>query len=149
MAERALQLAESASDLLAHAQAHNVRGILARNQGDFDLAGYHLGESLKAAEKMKDASARVAALNNLAQLYKERRDLDGAISLTEDALKLCEKLGDYHRQAALHNNLADLFHAAGRSEEAMQQLKRAVVIFADIGVDVSSPHPEIWKLTEW
>ena len=38
---------------------------------------------------------------------------------------------------------------AGRSERAMEHLKQAVTIFAEIGVDASEMQPEIWKLVEW
>jgi hypothetical protein len=52
------------------------------------------------------------------------------------------------REAALHNNLADLLHAADRPEEAMEQLKRAVTIFAEVGAE-GEPQPEVWKLARW
>ncbi len=57
-------------------------------------------------------------------------------------------LGDRHREAALHNNLADLLHALGRGEEAMEHLKLAVGIFADVG-ERDQLQPEIWKLVRW
>jgi hypothetical protein len=57
-------------------------------------------------------------------------------------------LGDRHREAALHNNLADLLHTAGREDESMAHLKRAVEIFAEIG-ERDKLQPEIWKLVEW
>ena len=72
-----------------------------------------------------------------------------ATVLAEHALALVVALGDRHREAALRNNLADLLHKAGRGEEAMAQLKQAVVIFAEIGVDAGDTQAEIWKLTEW
>ena len=58
---------------------------------------------------------------------------------------LCTELGDRHREAALRNNRADLLHAAGRHDEAMDELKRAVTIFAEIGAE----RPEVWKLARW
>jgi len=72
-----------------------------------------------------------------------------AMELTELALRLCERQGDRHRQAALENNLADLLHAAGREDEAMTHLTRAVALFADIGGRPGEFEPEIWKLVEW
>ena len=69
--------------------------------------------------------------------------------LTEQALALCVAQGDRHREAALENNLADLLHAAGRPEEAMEHLKRAVAIFAEVGADEATRLPEIWKLVAW
>ena len=45
------------------------------------------------------------------------------------------------------NNRADLLHATGRQGEAMDELKRAVTIFAEIGAE--GPRPEVWKLARW
>ena len=57
-------------------------------------------------------------------------------------MALCASVGDRHREATLRNNLADLLHAAGREEESMERLKKAVAMFAEIGVDGAS-QPEI------
>ncbi len=54
-----------------------------------------------------------------------------------------------HRQAALHNHLADLYHTLGREADSMEQLKRAVAIYSEIGGPVGAWQPEIWKLEEW
>ncbi len=149
LAERALGLAEAADDASALAQAHNILGILASSQGDRDEANNHLRRSLALAENLGDVSARIAALNNLALAYGASGENERALNLTETALALCVSRGDRHREAALHDNLADLLHAMGRSEEAMAQLKQAVSIFSEIGVDAGAMQPEIWKLTEW
>ena len=69
------------------------------------------------------------------------------LELTRTALELCAAQGDRHREAALRNNLADLLHAAGRAEEAMGELKRAVTLFAEVGG--GEPQPEVWKLARW
>jgi hypothetical protein len=50
-----------------------------------------------------------------------------SIILVQSALDLCIQQGDRHRQAALLNHLADLYHAAGQSDLAMENLKKAVV----------------------
>jgi tetratricopeptide (TPR) repeat protein len=107
---------------------------------------------------LNDSGARVAALNNLALAYGDQGKHAEALSLAESALRLCAQKGDRHREAALLNNLADLLHRSGQSEAAMQHLKKAVVIFAEIGQADLRPGPagpavatsaEIWKLTEW
>jgi predicted ATPase/DNA-binding SARP family transcriptional activator len=154
LAQRALELAEASTDQRAvgqraHAQAHNVLGVLARHQGDMTTAEHHLQQSLAVADESGDRIARIAALNNLALVYAERNAIDQALALTIQALSECAALGDRHREAALHNNLADLLHAASRSEEAMTHLKQAVTIFAEIGVEAGTLQPEIWKLAEW
>jgi predicted ATPase/DNA-binding SARP family transcriptional activator len=145
-ARRALELAEAAGDERALAQAHNVLGVLA--SGDLDAARYHLKQSLALAEALGDPAARIAALNNLALAYANGGEVEQALESAEAALASCVALGDRHREAALHNNLADLLHAAGRQEESMMHLKRAVEIFAEVGGE-GELQPEIWKLVEW
>ena len=150
MAASALQLAENSGDELAHAQAHNILGMLKRKQGNLEAAIHHLGQSLSVSEALAEPSLRVAALNNLSLAYADLPDLERAIEHARQALELCSQQGDLHREAALHNNLADLYHLAGQSEKAMGHLKQAVVIFAQVGAEEGEkPRPEIWKLTEW
>jgi predicted ATPase/DNA-binding SARP family transcriptional activator len=149
LATHALELAKSTNDPHALAQAYNLLGVLHRSSGDLEAAVASLEASLDTAKTLDDPLARIAALNNLALVYGEIQNLDRAINLAQQALELCQKRGDRHREAALHNNLADLLHRTGREEEAMAQLKQAVVIFAEIGAPTGSAQPEIWKLTEW
>ena len=54
-----------------------------------------------------------------------------------------------HGMTPQRNALADLHHACGQSEQAMAQLKQAVVIFAEIGDDLGREKAEIWMLREW
>jgi DNA-binding SARP family transcriptional activator len=149
LAQQALSLAETAHDTRALAQAHNILGILASKQQRLEEAQHHLEHSLAHAEELNDLSGRVAALNNLALVCRSSGEIERAVTLTQDALALCVSQGDRHREAALHNNLADLFHAAGNSEAAMSHLKKAVSIYAEIGVEAGTLRPEIWKLVEW
>ena len=148
LAERARALAEQAGDPRALGQAHNLLGALATSGGAAADALDHLRRSLELAEATDDPGARVAALNNLALAHRARGELEPALELTGAALDLCAAQGDRHREAALHNNLADLLHDAGRHEDAMDQLKRAVAIFAEVGAE-GEPQPEVWKLARW
>jgi len=148
LAAEALELATEAGDADALARAHGMLGMLASSGGDHDRARRHLEQSLALAEGLADPSARVAALNNLALAHRATGDLDQAIARTRAALELCARQGDRHREAALHNNLADLLHLDGRPAEAMEHLKRAVAIFAEVG-EPGTLEPEIWKLVSW
>lgn len=139
LADRALELASTTGDLQAIAQAHNLLGMLTGEAG-------HLERSVELAEDLPDPSVLVAALNNLALASDDR---EHAIALTERALRLSSEQGDRHREAALNNNLADLLHRAGRQDESMDYLKRAVTIFAEIGSDEGGMQPGVWKLVEW
>jgi tetratricopeptide (TPR) repeat protein len=124
-------------------------GILASSNHNLTQATHHLEQSLALAENLQDTSIRAAALNNLAQVYKANGSLQQAINLTRSALTLSITYGDRHREAALHNNLADLLYAEGQLEDSMHHLKRAVSIYAEIGVEAGTVQPEIWKLAEW
>ncbi len=149
LAEEALRLAEQAADQSALAKAHNILGLLAREQGELDTARHHLEQSLAQAEALADTGACVAALNNLALVARSAGNPSGAIILARRALDLCATQGDRHREAALHNNLADLYHSVGQADQAMAHLKQAVTIYAEIGVEAGAIQPQIWGLAEW
>ena len=148
-ASEARELAVVAADRRALAQTHNMLGVLARTDGDLTTARTELEHSLALAKELDEAPGQVAALNNLALAERDAGELDRALELTGRARELCAAYGDRHREAALENNLADLHHAAGRDEEAMTHLKRAVAIFAEVGADEATRLPEIWKLVSW
>jgi tetratricopeptide (TPR) repeat protein len=149
LAEQALSLANAANDLAGVARAEDLLGILARGRGDFEAARAHLERSREAAAAGADPGPRIAALNSLALVHADLGHRDRAVELTQEALVLCERQGDRHRQAALENNLADLLRAEGRQDEAMEHLKRAVTIFAEVGGQPDELQPEIWMLIEW
>ncbi len=149
LAHEALAIAEQAGDRPAETQAHNILGVLARDQGDVEAAMAHLRRSLGLAEGLQDGPAEAAALNNLALVERDVRAFPQALELTGRALALCSVYGDRHREAALENNLADLHHAVGNDEEAMTHLKRAVTLFREVGADDATRLPEIWKLVSW
>jgi tetratricopeptide (TPR) repeat protein len=149
LAERSLHLAEASQNQRALAQAQNILGILARQAGKTEAAIHHLQRSLEMATSLGEPGMQAAALNNLARAHAGCGELHTAIQLTQAALELCQQQGDRHRAAALHNNLADLYHAAGDTLSAQEQLKQAVVLFTEIGLQAGEPKPEIWMLTEW
>ncbi len=73
---------------------------------------------------------------------------EAAVSATA-AAQACRRIGDRHLEAAVENHLADLLHEAGREEAAMEHLKRAVALFAEIGDGAPEPDPGIWALAAW
>jgi DNA-binding SARP family transcriptional activator/Tfp pilus assembly protein PilF len=149
LARQALRLAQAANDLAGVARAEDLLGILARGRGALEAAQAHLERSCEAAVAGADPGPRIAALNSLALVHADLGHRARAAELTREALMLCERQGDRHRQAALENNLADLLRAEGRQDEAMEHLKRAVTIFAEVGGQPDELQPEIWMLIEW
>ncbi len=144
----ALAAATDAGDGGASAQALNVLGMVAGNDGRAAEAERYLRASLAAAREAAEAGTVVAALNNLARLLADTGCADEALAVAEEALAAGRHLGDQHRLAALHTNLADLLHAAGRRDEAMSHLKEAARRFAAVDAGAGL-RPEIWTLVEW
>lgn len=145
-AQLALGAAQEAGDPAALAAAHNLLGVLSK--GSLPEARHHLEQALALARRMHDVGTEVAAANNLAQAHAAAGDPERALLLAESAAVRAKVLGDRHRLAALENHLADLLRALGRDEEAMEHLKRAVTLFAEVD-EPGAPSPEIWKLAEW
>jgi DNA-binding SARP family transcriptional activator/tetratricopeptide (TPR) repeat protein len=139
---QALELAEAAGAQAAAAQANNILGLLGCGRE-------YLERSLELAAGLNDPSVRIAALNNLALDHAAANELSQAEALTREALELCLAQGDRHHEAALRNNLADVLHRSGRSDGAMEELKRAVTAFAAIGSEEEALIPGVWSLVEW
>lgn len=104
--------------------------------------------SADLAKELAEPDARIAALNNLGLAVAAAGQTEHPLAHLREAAVLCGRIADRHREAALHNNIADVLHAAERDDEAMEHLKRAVALFADIGGS-DGRQPEIWKLIDW
>ena len=74
-------------------------------------------------------------------------DVDAAMERGAAAVEACRRIGDRHLEAAVENHLADLLHTAGRDDEALEHLRRAVEAFAELGGDPADPDPGIWMLS--
>jgi tetratricopeptide (TPR) repeat protein len=97
----------------------------------------------------EDDRAAIAARNGLALVEAAAGDRAAAIGLLATAVDRCRRMGERHLEAVVENSLADQLHAVGRTDEAMEHLKRAVAIFADVGGAPGELEPEIWKLVAW
>jgi DNA-binding SARP family transcriptional activator/Tfp pilus assembly protein PilF len=147
-ATQAFEAAQRSGDPAALASTTRVLGLLAARQGDASSAEQWMRSSLGHADSAGEPAAAIAALNNLGRLLRESGRLDGALHAAEEALARGIRVGDRHRIAALHTNLADLLRAAGDDEAAMEHLKAAAVMFAEVD-DIAERRPEIWMLVEW
>ncbi len=149
LAEEALEQAHGEGAQAVQARAYDILSLVARKHNDLAAAIAHGERSLAAARQLNDPAAEMAALNTLALAHAAGAAEDEAITLLHGALTLCMRLGDRHREAALRNNLADLYYASGRPDVAMHELKQAVAIFAEVGVEAGPENAEIWMLSEW
>lgn len=139
--------AAQVGDDAASAQANNVLGVIAEARGAYAEAQDRLTHAVELARGIHDLDLQIAALNNLSRTASAAGDTAAAMAAARSALDLGERQGDRHRLAALHSHMADLLHAAGREEEALEQLKSSAAAFAQ--VEGAQVRPEVWTLTEW
>ena len=52
-------------------------------------------------------------------------------------------------EAFVRDNLADFLHQAGDEAAAMEELKEAAALFADVGINPGELEPEVWLLKQW
>ncbi len=149
LADEALEMARLGPLPEVEARARQIRGRLARSRGDLPAARAELEASLAIARALTDGPTSIAAHHALALVSAEADDTDGALAHAGEALAECRRIGDLHLEAVVENALADILHAAGREDEAMVHLKRAVALFAEVDSYPAEPDPEIWKLMEW
>ena len=146
-AQAARAAAVRAGDASAIGAADRLIGLVGLDRGDLVVARDSLTRALAASDADPDPTARIAALTGLAMVSAAAGDVDAAVAAGNDAVAACRLVGDRHLEAAVENHLADLLHAAGRDDEAMRHLARAVTAFAEVGGDPADPDPGIWMLS--
>lgn len=149
LADHALNLAEQVGHTAALAQVHNMLGILSRAAGAIADSIFHLDQSVYYATQLADSGVLIAAMNNLALTHRDAGHFEDAVSLFGDVINRCEHVGDRHRLAALHNGLADTLHLCGDEPRAIMHLKKAVVLFSELGSTSEPYYPDVWRLVEW
>ena len=148
-ASAARDLATRVGDPHLAGVAERIVGLVAQSRGDSAAARAALERSVAMAADDPDVTASIAAMTALALTIAGEGEVDEAMVLGVRAVEACRRIGDRHLEAAVENHLADLLHEAGRDDLAMDHLKRAVTLFADIGEGAGDPDPGIWTLAAW
>jgi tetratricopeptide (TPR) repeat protein len=129
--------------------AERLLGLVARARHDFVEARAALERSVTLARDDPDPTAVIAAATALAITIAAAGAVDEALEASQTALEACRRIGDRHLEAAVENHVADILHDAGRPDDSMVHLKRAVALFAEIGEGEPQPDPGIWALAAW
>ena len=141
--------AARASDRHLAGVGERLVGLVAQARGDVAAARSALERSLSLAVDDPDPTAFIAASTALALTLAGAGSVDEAIATAMAAVEACRRIGDRHLEAAVENHVADICHEAGRTEESMAHLKRAVALFAEIGEGAPEREPGIWALAAW
>lgn len=129
--------------------AERFFGLVAQERGDLAGAREALERSVALAADDPDPTASIAALTAFALTSAASGSVDHAVTTATSAIEACRRIGDRHLEAAVENHLADMLHEAGRPDDSMVHLKRAVALFAEIGDGAPEPDPGIWALAAW
>ena len=145
----ARQVAARVADPHLAGLAERLVGLVAQAGGDLPGAREALGRSVVLAADDADPTASIAALTGLALTLAAGGSVTEGVAMATSAIDACRRIGDRHLEAAVENHLADLFHAAGRRDDSMVHLKRAVALFAEVGESAPERDPGIWALAAW
>jgi len=122
--DAALALADTPSEL--RAQALNMAGILAGEQGEFDAARVSFNAALDDARTVDSTRATSAALVNLGNLAFFGGDLAAARELYKESIEHFEALGDLRGQALANENVGLMALTADDIPEAVTWLTAAL-----------------------
>lgn len=129
--------------------AERLVGLVAHAMGDLAGARAALERSVVLAANDPDPTASIAALTALALTLAADGSVDAGVATATEAIEACRRIGDRHLEAAVENHLADMLHEAGRLDDSMTHLKRAVALFGVVGEGELERDPGIWALAAW
>jgi predicted ATPase/DNA-binding SARP family transcriptional activator len=108
------------------AEALNMVGILAAEQGEFDTSQANFKVALEDARAVGSTRVIASALVNLGNLAFFSRDLDAARNLYTESIEYFESLGDLPKQALAKENIGLMSLTAGDVPEAVTWLTAAL-----------------------
>ncbi len=129
--EAALAIYRDMDDEVGIARTLNSLGVVARSTGDVERAERLLAESIERKEKLGDRPGIAVSLSNLGVVSTDRGRLDDAVDYMRRALAIDEEVGTDSLTVAIIN-LANALVRAGRSQEGVAELRRALPGLTDL-----------------
>jgi predicted ATPase/class 3 adenylate cyclase len=121
----------------SHDRARALRGlsIIARVQGDHEIARVTVDEAIALDEASRDLSGLARSLETRAFLEGEEDRPDEAEAYLVKALELYTQLGDDESSAGVIINLSDVALLRGEYQRALELSKRSLKLHEDLGYD--------------
>jgi tetratricopeptide (TPR) repeat protein len=130
--ESALDLFREISDDEAAARVLNSLGVVARSLGDAARAEELFEESIEQKRRIGDQAGIAVSLSNLGVVAGDRGDHARAAELFSDALTIDESIGAAGNVALACANLGETLVRAGRVEDGLVQIRRALPGIAEL-----------------
>jgi class 3 adenylate cyclase/tetratricopeptide (TPR) repeat protein len=123
---RGLRLIEESGDRAETAHAHNLFGVIYRDQGMIGRAITHRLQALGMYEELGQLAGQADTLNNLAVDYFSNGQWNEALERYQASLEIAERIGDVELVAILHNNLGEVYLYKGDLARAKVQFRATI-----------------------
>jgi predicted ATPase/DNA-binding CsgD family transcriptional regulator len=131
--DRLLVLPAARAPTMARATALDGQSILARRQGDYDLAHALQQESISIRRRLGDRQGIARSLSGLGELARARGDYDAARTLEAQSLAIMRAVGDRWGMARALNNLGVVHVELGDYAAARPLLDESLAIRRELG----------------
>jgi tetratricopeptide (TPR) repeat protein len=111
----------------------DAAGMLARYQGDLEVAQRRLEEGLSLYRALEDTHGIAMSLAHLGGLARLRGDLDAAVPLLEETLALTRQIGDRAYLSSALTNLGEVRMRQGEYDQALAMLDEALNLRREMG----------------
>ena len=149
LAALALEMMETIENNRGIAQATSNLGVVYFKKQDWNNARVYHERSVGIFEQVGDLFGLAAGYNNLGLVALHEGDWDLACANFDKSLALFEKLGNKHGTARIYDNLSQVYSETGQKDKAIDYMKKAVTILADISAEDTGPSPEMWQSGAW
>ncbi len=132
-ATRAVDLAQTSSDIPAEVSAHNELGLAHWSAGKLSEAAAAFETCLELSREHESMYDQAKTTNNLAIIYWELGDLLTAERLMSEAVETFRSTGDRRNESYASGNIANLYRIFGQMKQARERFERADLIFERFG----------------
>ncbi|WP_158813351.1 tetratricopeptide repeat protein [Streptomyces rimosus] len=125
---QALELCREVSDLVGEAAALNALGALHHDRGEHEQALRRCADALGVVERTVERSGLADVLFTLAKVHLSRSERNEAVSLYRQACDIYREQGNWPNEDKARLLFADVLVSAGKTEQAVRELERVIVL---------------------
>lgn len=145
--DKALEWLAVLPDPLARAKIATIRGDIARNEDDLDLAGEATQEAIALCRQCGDAWSEADAFRILVLLEMDRGNIERATAGAAECLRLYQSSGDIEKMAGAQVLLGSLARDRGQFGRAAELYEQSLGGFQQVGEQLGAGF-SLWLLSE-
>ncbi|WP_159031182.1 tetratricopeptide repeat protein [Streptomyces acidiscabies] len=125
---QALELCREVYDPVGEAAILNALGALNYDEGDHEQALRRCADALRVVERTKERSGLADVLFTLAKVHLARFEWDESVSLYRRTCDIYREQGNWPNEDKARLLFADVLVSVGKTDEAVRELKRVLVL---------------------